>query len=90
MQITFHLSSAQEVNAEILDAIKVAFKSRPITITVEEDENDYEITSEMKSVLDNRMQEDESTYLTAEESIRKLNKKYGLENNNFATCSKGE
>ena len=78
MQKTFHLSSAQEVNAEILDAIKVAFKSRPITITVEEDENDYEITSEMKSVLDNRMQEDESTYLTAEESIRKLNKKYGL------------
>ena len=78
MQKTFHLSSAQEVNAEILDAIKVAFKSRPITITVEEDENDYEITSEMKSVLDNRIQEDESTYLTAEESIRKLNKKYGL------------
>ena len=78
MQKTFHLSSAQEVNAEILDAIKVAFKSKPITITVEEDENDYEITSEMKSVLDNRMQEDESTYLTAEESIRKLNKKYGL------------
>lgn len=78
MQKTFHFSSAQEVNAEILDAIKVAFKSRPITITVEEDENDYEITSEMKSVLDNRIQEDESTYLTAEESIRKLNKKYGL------------
>ncbi|MGV8993057.1 MAG: hypothetical protein ACOH1O_03060 [Flavobacterium sp.] len=78
MQKTFHLSSAQEVNAEILNAIKVAFKSRPITITVEEDENDYEITSEMKSVLDNRIQEDESTYLTAEESIRKLNKKYSL------------
>ena len=78
MQKTFHFSSAQEVNAEILDAIKVAFKSRPITITVEEDENDYEITSEMKSVLDNRMQEDESTYLTAEESIRNLSKKYGL------------
>ena len=78
MQKKFHLSSAQEVNTEILDAIKVAFKSKPITITVEEDENDYEITSEMKSVLDNRMQEEESTYLTAEESIRKLNKKYGL------------
>lgn len=78
MQKTFHFSSAQEVNAEILDAIKVAFKSRPITITVEEDENDYEITSEMKSVLDNRIQEDESTYLTAEESIRNLSKKYGL------------
>ena len=78
MQKTFHLSSAQEVNADILDAIKVAFKSKPITITVEEDENDHEITSDMKKVLDNRLKEDESTYLTAEESIRQLNKRYGL------------
>lgn len=78
MQKIFHLSSAQEINAEILDAIKVAFKSKPITITVEQDENDYSITSDMKSVLDNRMQEDESAYLTAEESISQLKKKYGL------------
>ena len=78
MQKTFHLSSAQEISAEILDAIKAAFKSKPITIIVEEDDSDNEITAEMKTVLDNRLLEDESTYLTAEDSILQLNKKYGL------------
>jgi len=34
---TYHLSSAQEINAELLDAIKAAFKSKPIVITVEEE-----------------------------------------------------
>ena len=78
MQKTFHLSSAQEVSTDILDAIKAAFNSKPITIIVEEDDSEYEITSDMKKVLDNRLQEDESTYITAEESIRQLNKRYGL------------
>ena len=78
MQKTFHLSSAQEVSTDILDAIKAAFNSKPITIIVEEDDSEYEITSDMKKVLDNRLQEDESTYITAEESIRQLNKRFGL------------
>ena len=33
----YQLSSADEICANILDAIKVALKSKPITITVEED-----------------------------------------------------
>lgn len=78
MYTTYHLKSAQEVNTDILDAIKATFKSRPITIIVEEDDSDFELTSDMKSVLDERLQEDESTCLTAEESINQLNKKYGL------------
>ncbi len=32
----------------------------------------------MKAILDEHMQEDENTYLSAEESINQLNKKYGL------------
>jgi hypothetical protein len=32
----------------------------------------------MKTVLDERWQEDEKTYLSAEESIKQLNKKHGL------------
>jgi len=76
---TYHLSSAQEVSTDILDAIKATFKSRPITIIVEEeDNNDQELTDDMKMVLDERLQEDENSYLTAEESIVQLNKKYGL------------
>jgi hypothetical protein len=78
MYTTYHLTSAQELNTDILDAIKATFKSKPITIIVEEDDSDFELTADMKTVLDERLQEDESTYLSAEESINQLNKKYGL------------
>ncbi len=78
MYTTYHLSSAQEVSTDILDAIKATFKSKPITIIVEEDEGGFELTTDMKAVLDERLHEDESTYLSAEESIKRLNKKYGL------------
>jgi hypothetical protein len=78
MYTTYHLASAQEVTTDILEAIKATFKSKPITIIVEEDEGDFELTSDMKAVLDERLAEDEKTYLTAEDSINQLNKKYGL------------
>ena len=78
MYTTYHLTSAQEVSTDILDAIKATFKSKPITIIVEEDDSDFELTTDMKAVLDERLQEDEKTYLSAEESINQLNKKYGL------------
>ncbi|MBI4647732.1 MAG: hypothetical protein HY738_14370 [Bacteroidia bacterium] len=37
MYTTYHLSSAQEATIEILEAIKAAFKTKPIIITVEEE-----------------------------------------------------
>ena len=77
MYTTFHLTSAQEVNNDLLDAIKATFKTRPITIIVEEEE-DTELNNEMKIILDERLEEDEKTSITAEESIGRLNKKYGL------------
>lgn len=78
MYTTYHLKSAQEVNTDILDAIKATFKSKPITIMVEEDDSDLGLTDDMKVVLEERLQEDENTNLTAEESTIQLNKKYGL------------
>jgi len=78
MYTTYHLTSAQEVSTDILDAIKAAFKSKPITIIVEEDNSDFELTDDMKAVLDERLKEDENSYLTTEESINQFNKKYGL------------
>jgi hypothetical protein len=78
MYTTYHLKSAQEVNSDILDAIKATFKSKPITIIVEEDEGAFELTTEMKDVLAERLQEEEKTYPTAEESLIQLNNKYGL------------
>jgi hypothetical protein len=78
MYTTFHLTSAQEVNSDILDAIKATFKSKPITITVEVDENDFDLTSDMKTELDERLLEDEETCLSAETSINQLQQKYDL------------
>lgn len=37
MYTTYHLSSAQDITPDILEAIKAAFKSKPIVITVEEE-----------------------------------------------------
>ena len=78
MYTTYHLTSAQEVNSDILDAIKATFKSKPITIIVEVDEDDFDLTTDMKNVLDERLLEDEETYLSAETSINLLQQKYDL------------
>ncbi len=78
MYTTYHLKSAQDLNLDILDAIKAAYKSRPITIIVEEDDSACELTADMKNVLEERLQEDENTYLSDKESINQLNKKYGI------------
>ena len=78
MYTTYHLSSAQEINTDILDAIKATFKSKAITIIVEDDEEAIELTSEMKDILNERLQEDPQTYLTSKESIEKLTKKHDL------------
>ena len=78
MYTTYHLSSAQEANTDIIEAIKATFKSKAITIIVEEDETDFELSTEMKAVLDERLQDDEQTYITAEASLKQLNTKYGL------------
>jgi hypothetical protein len=77
MQTTYRLTSAQEMSTEIMDAIKAAFQSKPITITVADDVDDYELSDEMKQVLDARLQEEESQYLTTKDSIERLQKKYG-------------
>ena len=86
MNTTYHFSSAQEISTDILDSIRAKFKSKPITIVVEESdveienesEDEIELTNEMKSLLDNRLNEDVSTYITSEESIARLKSKYGL------------
>jgi hypothetical protein len=78
MYTTYHLSSAQEASTDILDAIKATFKSKPITIIVEEDDSNFELTADMKAILDERSKEDESTYLSAQDSVSQLKQKYGL------------
>lgn len=40
MYTTFHFRSAEDINSDMLNAIKAAFKSKPVTITVEEDHDE--------------------------------------------------
>ncbi len=40
MYTIFHFRSAEEINTDMLNAIKAAFKSKPVTITVEEDQDE--------------------------------------------------
>ena len=77
MYTTYHLESADEMDSRIIEAIKLVYKAKPITITVEEVQ-DYELTTEMKTILDNRLKEDSSEYLTRDESLNRLQKKYGI------------
>jgi hypothetical protein len=40
MHSTYHFNSASELTIDILEAIKIAFKSKPITLTIREDEEE--------------------------------------------------
>ena len=53
MYTTYHLSSAQELTTDIVNAIKTAFKSKPITIQEEMDTTAYLMSSPVnKTMLD--------------------------------------
>jgi hypothetical protein len=78
MSTTYHFTSAQDLNSDILDAIKAKFKTKPITIIVEEDDRNINLTPKMKSILDERLHEEEITYISSSESIKRLMKKHDL------------
>ena len=77
MNTVFHLNSASDVSQEILDSIKLIFQTRPITIVVEDSIEELP-DAEQKAILDSRIQEPDQHYLSAENSIELLRKKYGL------------
>lgn len=61
MYTTYHLSSAQEITTDILEAIKANFKSKPIVITVQEevDTTAYLMSSPAnKSILNQSIEQD--------------------------------
>jgi hypothetical protein len=78
MQATYHFNSAQELSADILEAIRLAFKSKPITIFIEEDDDNFGLSREQKAILDERLAENENTYSSSQESVNQLKAKYGL------------
>ncbi len=78
MHTTYQFSSSQEISSDMIDSIKSKFKSKSITIIVKENVDEFVLSDEQKSILDDRLHEDESTYLSAKESVNQLKKKYGL------------
>ena len=78
MHTTYYLESAQEVSTDLLDSIKATFKSKSITITVEEVDCDDELTDEMKAILDECLMEDESTDMSGEDFLNELREKHGI------------
>ena len=58
MYTTYHFQSASEINDDILEAIKIAFKGKPVVITVEEETKDssIEIPEWQKEIVRNRQQ----------------------------------
>ena len=78
MFTTYHLKSAEDINVDLLEAIKALYKSKPITIIVQENEEKGELTEELKQILDMRLAEDEDTYISAKSSLDQLKEKYGL------------
>ena len=78
MYTTFHFASAEDADNRLLDAIKAAFKSKPITIIVQEDTEEFHLTDDMKKIIDERLNEDTATYISGEASVKSLRDKYGL------------
>lgn len=78
MYTTYHLKSADDINVDLLEAIKALYKSKPITIIVQENESNEELTEELKDILDMRLAEDEESYISAKSSLDQLKEKYGL------------
>jgi len=78
MSTIYYLESADELNSDLLESIKAVYKSKAITITVEEDADHSELDDDIKTILDQRLEEDESIYLSGEKSINLLKIKYGL------------
>ena len=51
MYSTYHFQSASEINSDIVDAIKMAFKGRPVRLTVEDEPDE---TTFLLSLSSNR------------------------------------
>ncbi len=73
-QITIQLKDAEEETfvTTFLKKMKIKFHKEDSEL------DDFELTDEMKRVIDERLKEDRSTYMDASVVMEELDKKYGL------------
>jgi hypothetical protein len=78
MQVTYHLSSPEELNQKLIDSIKLAFESNPILITIESEETESELKDEQKQILDERLEEDNSELVDENQFWETYDRKFNL------------
>ncbi|KNB62010.1 hypothetical protein [Chryseobacterium sp. Hurlbut01] len=69
--ITIHLKNKEEetLMENLLKKMKVSF---------EKNEDDFELTDEMKRVIDEALKQDRSKAIDGKESLKRIRAKYGL------------
>lgn len=73
MYTTYHLASAQEITADVVEAIKAAFKTKPIklTVEVEDDETGYLLgNSSNRAVLLQSIEQDKNGQSITADNIK--------------------
>lgn len=71
-QITIQINNKEEETfvETFLKKMKIRFEKN--------EDDDFELTDEMKKLIDERLKEDKSKAIDAGESLRKIRAKYGL------------
>ncbi|WP_066437523.1 hypothetical protein [Chryseobacterium sp. CCH4-E10] len=69
--ITIHLKNKEEETLieNLLKKMKISF---------EKNEDDFELTDEMKNVIDEALKQDRSKSVDAFESLKRISEKYGI------------
>jgi hypothetical protein len=69
--ITIHLKNKEEetLMENLLKKMKISF---------EKNEDDFELTDEMKNVIDEALKQDRSKSVDAFESLKRISEKYGI------------
>lgn len=79
MQTSFHFNSAQDITTEMLEKIRSTYKAKAVTIIVEEDNSSfYSLSDEQKNILDSRLNESSTDYISPSESIERLKRRNEL------------
>jgi hypothetical protein len=51
MHTTYHFKSVADIDMNVLESIKTAFKGKAVMLTVEEEESDFYISNEQKEFV---------------------------------------
>lgn len=65
-------------NHKVVITLPDDFHSDEVEVIVLSKEDDFILTDEQKAILDERLEEPDENYISAEESLKRLKAKYGV------------